>query len=399
MDLLIIAPNDFESIEKKSVLYQYENYREGGYFGNVISLFPFTKINLTRKIDGNKFFYQYGWQSKFEYLNKYKIIKFFGTMVLLLKILFIFPFVIKKYNIKIIRATDPYLSGLIGLYYSKLFNIPLAVSVHSDYSLCNDAGGLTFKLFGSRKLAERLEYFVYKKCDTVLPISQYLIDRIQSVYPVVSSDKFYKFPHGITIEEFDNVEYVDIYDKFNISRDIKLICYVARLSKEKNCLDIPFIVEKLSEKIQSFVVLIVGDGVERDSIQQMINRKNLSQYVKFVGFQDKKVVFNARKSADVNICLLDGYSLIEAGLSQKPVVAYAVEWHSDLIIDEQNGFLVNLHDTQSFAEQIYNLLTKKDLANKFGRELRNFTIQNHEIENTQIIKQNIYTKIIEEHKC
>lgn len=399
MDLLIIAPNDFESIEKKSVLYQYENYREGGYFDNIISFFPFTKIDLTRKIDENKFFYQYGWKSKFHFLNNYKVMKFIGTIIVLFKILFVFPFVIKKYNIKIIRATDPYLNGLIGLYYSKLFKIPLAISVHSDYSLCNDAGGLTFKLFGSRKLAEKLEYFVYKRCDAILPISQYLINRIKFFYPYLKSDKFYKFPHGIITEEFDNLEYLDIYDKFNISRDVKLICYVARLSKEKNCLDIPFIVEKLSEKIQSFVVLIVGDGVERDSIQKMIIGKNLNQYVKFVGFQDKKVVFNARKLADVNICLLDGYSLIEAGLSQKPVVAYDVEWHSDLIINEHNGFLVNIHDTETFSEQICNLLTKKDLANKFGRELRNFTIQNHKIENTQIIKQNIYTKIIEEYKC
>jgi len=397
LDLLIIAPNDYESLKKKSVLYQYENYRENGYFDNVISFFPLTKRNLKREIDGNKIFYQLGWQSKFNLLNKFKLMKLFGIIILLIKVLFVFPFIIKKYNIKIIRATDPYFSGLIGLYFSKLFNIPVVISVHSDYDLCNTSEGLTFKLFGSRKLAEKLEYFVYKKCDAILPISQYLINRILLFYPNLNN-KFHKFPHGITIEDFDDVEYIDLFAKYDIKIGTKLICYVARLSKEKNCLDIPLIVEKLSKKFENFILLVIGDGVERETIKEMLDKKNLSRYVKLIGFQDKKVVFNARKSADVNICLLDGYSLIEAGLSEKPVVGYDVEWHSDLLINEKNAFLVKLHDTETFSKKLYALLDNQDLSYKLGSELRSFTVKNHEIKNTQIMKQHIYSKVMKEYR-
>ena len=290
MDLLIIAPNDFESLEKKSVLYQYENYREDDYFDNVISFFPFTKTNLVKRMDNNKFFYQYGWQTKSNFLNNFKILKIFRTMIVMWKVLFEFPFIIRKYNIKIIRATDPYLHGLLGLYYSKLFRIPLTVSVHSDYALCNEAGGLTFKLFGSRKLAEKLEYFVYKRCHAILPISEYLIQQIHFYYPDIALEKFYKFPHGIEANEFDNMEYLDIFEKFDISKNKKLICYVARLSKEKNCLDLPLIVEKLSKRFEEFILLIIGDGKEFNTIQQIIKEKHLDTYIKMVGFQNKEII-------------------------------------------------------------------------------------------------------------
>ena len=56
LDLLIIAPTDYESLKGKSVLYQYENFREDGFFDNVVSFFPFTKKNLEIFFFSKKFF-------------------------------------------------------------------------------------------------------------------------------------------------------------------------------------------------------------------------------------------------------------------------------------------------------------------------------------------------------
>ena len=395
MDLLIIAPNDYDALLKKGVIYQYENYRENNYFENVISLFPFNKKTITTEMDENKFFYQYGWMGKSEFLNKLKISKILGSFMILLKVFFIFPFIIKKYNIKVIRATDPYFMGLIGLFYSKLFRIPLLVSVHSDYELCGNAGGQTVRIFGSRKYAKILEKFVYKKSTEILPISNYLINQIRLVYPELEMNKFRKFPHGIEVRDFDLIDKIDIYKEFNIPKDKKLITYVARLSKEKNCLDIPLIASSLKKMMDDFVILIFGHGGEFEFLKNELTRLNLVENIRMVGFQSKEMVFNARKMADVNICLLDGYSLIEAGLSAKPVVAYDVEWHKELIVNEESGFLVELHDYNSFAEKIFELCFNKELSQKFGNNLRELTLKFHSLQNTQKIKQNIYQDVLE----
>jgi glycosyltransferase involved in cell wall biosynthesis len=395
MDLLIIAPNDYDALSKKGVLYQYENYRENGYFEKVVSFFPFNKKSMSIEIDKNKIFYQYGWESRFESLNGFKVIKLFGAMMIFFKLIFIFPFIVKRYNIKIIRATDPYLMGLIGVFYSKIFNIPLAVSVHSDYTLCDEAGGETFKLFGSRDLAKRVEKFVYNSCNKILPISEYLITQIKATYPLLDGEKFNKFPHGIDVKDFDNTPYIDIYKKFDIPKEKKLICYIARLSKEKNCLDIPLIVQELKKDMSDFIFLMIGDGKEYDVIYKRFEELNLDSYVRMVGFQSKELVFTARKEADVNICLLDGFSLIEAGLSKKPLVAYDTEWHKELVVNENTGFLVAGHDVKTFADKIATLCKNEEISKRYANNLRELTVKNHEMSNTQKIKQNIYNSMLE----
>ena len=398
MDLLIIAPNDFESIEKKSVLYQYENYREGGYFDNIISLFPFTKIDLTRKIDENKFFYQYGWKSKFHFLNNYKVMKFIGTIIVLFKILFVFPFVIKKHNIKIIRATDPYLNGLIGLYYSKLFKVPLAISVHSDYDKGDELGGKTFKLFGSRKTADKLAQFVYKNCDAILPIRDYLKQKIKKKF-LFDESKIKIFPHGIDFVEYDNTTFINVYDYFSIDKELKIISFIARLSKENYIYDLIDIVEQLSVIRDDFIVLVLGDGEEYHDLIKLAERKKISKFIRFFGFQNKDIVVNTRKQSYVSLSLMGGFSLIEACAGNRPVISYDVEWHNELVKDDITGYLIKEHDTKVVVAKINNLFNNEILADKLGNAARDLVLENNNIANIIKIKQNIYTKIIEEYKC
>ena len=70
--------------------------------------------------------------------------------------------------------------GLLGLYYSTIFKVPFVVSVHSDYDLGDKLGGQTFKIFGSRNLAKKLEKFIYKNSSKILPISGYLKKKIMN---------------------------------------------------------------------------------------------------------------------------------------------------------------------------------------------------------------------------
>ncbi len=396
MDLLIIAPNDYDSLVRKGVLYQYENYREGGYFRRVISLFPFTRETMTKEEDENKIFFQYGWKSGLAKLDRFKVMKLFGSLGILFRLAFVFPFVLRKYDIRVIRASDPYLSGLAGWYYSRLLRIPLVISVHSDYDLGDESGGFTFKIFGSRKLAKKIEHFVYRKSQAIWPISEYLIERIRTSYDDLAAEKFSTFPHGIDVSFFDDIEEVDIRQEFGISPDHSLISYVARLSKEKNCLDLPLIARELRKFTEDFTILVIGSGKEFETIREMSRRYGLERHIVMAGHQGREIVFSARKSADVNLCLLDGFSLIEAGLGGRPLVAYDTEWHSELVRDGETGLLVPVNDYRKAAEAIMRFLEDPELAESCGKKLRELTIEKHEISNTQKKKRALYTKVIEE---
>ena len=394
MDLLVIGPNNINALKKKGVIKDYNFYNEGGYFEKIIALFPLTKDDMTYSQGSNVLFFQYGWHSRYTSLNNLKIVKFFGTLVIIYKLIFIFRKNFKKFNIKVIRAPEPNFIALIGLFYSYLYKIPLIVSVHSDYDQTNLTKGFSLKILGSRMLSEKLECFIYNKADAIFPISNYIKMKILNKYQNLNKCKFYLFPNAIDIVNYDNVNKIDIHKTFNISKKNNIICYVGRLSLEKFSNDLPLIIEHLKFKLKRFIFLIIGDGNEFKNLQKQLANKNLQKYVKMVGFQSREIVYNSRKIADVNVCLYDGVSLIEAALSEKPVVAYDVEWHRELIKHNKTGCLVSLHNQKSMADNIANLISNKKKAVDLGKNLRKLTMQKHEIGINQQIKRKNFENII-----
>ena len=392
--LLIIAPNNYEDIENKGVIHHYDFFKEDGFFSKLLVLFPLARNDFKHENNGISFF-QYGWGFNNTFLNNFSLFKIFGSFTILWKLLFVFPFVLKREKVSLIRATDPYYMGLIGLFYAKLFKIPLTISVHSDYDMGAKLGGQTFKIFGSRKIAKKLEKFIYNHCDRILPISDYLKQKIIKEYSI-EPNKIKIFPHGISFDDFDNTLAINIKEKFHIDENKYLIGYVARLSKEKHCLDILEIVNRLSRIRNDFMLLVAGDGKEFEYMNDFIRNNNLEEYIKLLGFQEKSVVYNLRKESEINLCLLDGFSLIEACAAKKAVIAYDTEWHYSLIIDNETGYLLKENAIDDMVDKIDYLLNNREVSKILGENARVFAFKNHNIDNTVKIKQDIFKRILNE---
>lgn len=391
-NILYIVPSDYESLSSKGVVDLILQRDEVGFFDNVYTLHPFTKNDRIIELKKNNIIFEYGWKFNNNLLNKFKITKFFGTIILLFKLAFVFPFKIRNKSISVIRATDPYYMGLIAFYYSKVLKIPFVVSVHSDYDKGAELGGQTFKILNSREIAKKIENFTYKKADLILPISYYLKKKIIDEY-CIDSNKIHIFHHGISFEKFDNINYLNIKRKFNIEKPY-LIGYVSRLSKEKHCLDILYITKKLLKIREDFFILVAGNGQEYSYMDKFIKKNKLEKNIKILGFQSKDIVFNIRKQSNINICFLDGFSLIEACAAGNPVLAYDTEWHSELVQDSLSGFLIKENDIEDMVEKINYILNNEKMLREMGKNARELAFKNHNIQNTIKQKQNIFKKVI-----
>lgn len=394
-NILYITPSDINELKKKGVLTLVAERNEGGFFKKVITLIPFGRTDEKLKICKNNVLYQLGWKFKFKYFNKFSIVKFFGTLTILFKLAFICPLIIKKEKISIIRATDPYYMGLIAFYYSRLLKIPFVVSVHSDYDKGAELGGQTFRVFGSRNMAKKIEKFVYKKADKILPIREYLKKKIISEY-IIDSVKINVFPHGISFEEFDNMEYINIYDRFNIKKNKKIISFVGRLSNENYVYDILDIAKKLTKYRDDFIFLILGAGNEYENIARVVQDEKLSEIIILTGFQPKEIVVNVRKQSYLSLCLMAGFSLIEACAATRPIVSYDIEWHSELVKSDVSGYLLSEHDINGVVAKINHLLNNEELSIELGKNARELALEGHDISNTIKIKKKIYKEILDE---
>lgn len=394
-NILYIVPSDYESLYKKGVTDMILQRDEGGFFDKVFTLHPFTKNNKVIKLKENNIVFEYGWKSSFDFLNRFKITKIIGTLKILFKLAFIFPFQIKKEKISIVRATDPYYMGLIAFYYSKILKVPFVVSVHSDYDKGAELGGQTFKVFGSRKIAKKFEKFVYNKAGKILPIREYLKKKIISEYKI-SSAKIDIFPHGISFKEFDNTRAIDIYENFQISKNKKIISFVGRMSNENYIYDVLEIAKKLSKYRNDFIILIVGAGNEYESISKIVNEENLFDIIKLTGFQGKDIVVNVRKQSYISLCLMAGFSLIEACAAARPVISYDIEWHSELVKNNDSGYLLSEHDINGVVAKINDLLSNEEMSIELGRNARELALKKHDINNTTKLKQNMYKEFFNE---
>lgn len=387
--------SNYEDIVKKGVINSYYLFKEEDFFDEVILMCPFARKSATITLDNGVKIIQYGWQSRFPILNRFKLTKLFGTIIVLFKLLFLLPYTIFMFKPDVIRANDPYYLGLIGLFYSKLFNIPFCVSVHSDYQKCFLSDGFTFTILGSRYLPLKIEKYIFNKTMMILPISQYLKNVIIGMHGI-DDQKIKVIYHGLDFDKFDGVVYSDIRKKFGINQNKKIISYVARLSKEKNSLDLLLIATNLNKIRNDWIMIIAGDGLERVFMENYIQEHGLAEQVKFLGFQDREIIVNLRKQSFMAICLFDGHSLIEACAAKRPVLGYDTEWHKELILDGKTGFLVQENDINGAVSKINSLLDNIELSDNMGILARNEAYNKLNISKTTKVKQKYYSALIGE---
>jgi glycosyltransferase involved in cell wall biosynthesis len=91
---------------------------------------------------------------------------------------------------------------------------------------------------------------------------------------------------------------------------------------------------------------------------------------------------------------MGGFSLIEACAAASPVIAYDVEWHSELIRDGETGFLVAEHDVDRLTFVVSRLLDDPDLGVTLGMRAQELAVSRHGLAPTTAAKRNCYLEVL-----
>ena len=171
------------------------------------------------------------------------------------------------------------------------------------------------------------------------------------------------------------------------------------MSRENYVYDLIELAKSLKQHVlQNWCMLLAGDGPEKIELLKQIKANNLSENVKVLGFLDGATLFKLRKKCDVNLCLMGGFSLIEACLSGRPTIAYDVEWHSELIENGQSGFLVEEGNISNLKAAIVRLFNEPNLAKKIGGKGKHIAEKKHSLVNANKAKISAYQKLYEKDK-
>jgi glycosyltransferase involved in cell wall biosynthesis len=145
-----------------------------------------------------------------------------------------------------------------------------------------------------------------------------------------------------------------------------IVCQVGRLVPQKNPLFFVKAAQEACAQDESLLFLLIGDGPQRDAVQQEVYRRGLTNRVRLLGYRSDAGAIMAASDIVTLTSRWEGlpYSLIEALALAKPIVATDAPGNRDLVIDGRTGFLVR--SPEEMVERVLDLsgspLLRKDMG-------------------------------------
>ena len=151
---------------------------------------------------------------------------------------------------------------------------------------------------------------------------------------------------------------------------IVLIC-VGRLAEIKRHDILISAFSKLDTK-KDVKLLLVGEGPNRQKIEELIKKLGLSQQVKMLGFRGDIPNLLALSDCFVLSSESEGLScsITEAMASGLPIVATDVGGNKELVVNEQSGYLVPPNNQDLFAKKMQQIIDNDIKRKKFGLEAK-----------------------------
>ncbi len=140
---------------------------------------------------------------------------------------------------------------------------------------------------------------------------------------------------------------------------------IGRLSKEKGYQDLIDIYSKIGAKYPDWHLHIIGDGPERETLEEKIKASHLENQITLHGFQNKEYINHLLSQS--SIYLMTSYTesfgivLLEAMSYGIPCIAFSsAEGACEIIENNQNGFLVNERNQEEYIQKIKFLMEEKN---------------------------------------
>ena len=280
---------------------------------------------------------------------------------------------IRREDVSIVWASDPYYLGLLGLTLGRAHRLPVVVSVYGNFDAMYEATGSVAypRLIPWRWLEKRIERFVLSRADLVVAGNENNLQFALSNGAIEERSTVFRPGHWI------HPDHLDVEPELRRRPPAELglgerpyLILVGRLVPLKRPDDVLAVLARLRASGRDIVAVFVGDGPMRQQLEDMARDMGLAGDVVFTGNRDQHWIASALASAEIVLSPFTGLALIEACLSGTAVVAYDVEWQSELVRSDETGVLVPYRDTARMAEAVGRLLDDPEHAARLGRRAR-----------------------------
>lgn len=201
----------------------------------------------------------------------------------------------------------------------------------------------------------------------------------------LAREKFYSetyYIHGVGVDEqrYYSVkpeQKLALRQEMGFTAEQKIILCVGELLPNKNQTMAISMIQKVSKKYPNVLLLLAGNGPEKENLEQAIVAAGMQDNVKMLGYCTCLEKYQQVSDLSVSCSKREGLPLniVETMLSSNPVVATKNRGHCELIQDGETGYLVDVDDVDAMARCVEKLLSNEGKKIEMGMKARQFAEQ------------------------
>lgn len=219
-------------------------------------------------------------------------------------------------------------------------------------------------------IAKRIFRWVYQLADKVIGVSASVKNHLVATGEI-PEDK------GAVI--YNPVSVPKVFPKFENKRFN--IVYVGRLEKVKNVATLIKAFAELSD--ENIELTLVGDGREREHLENLVEELQLSGKVNFIGFSNEPSQYLCNADLFVLPSYSEGFGIaaVEAMFLKVPVLATKIGGIPEFITDGENGWLFNPNDMEELKNKLEVIIKSGHLKavglQGYESAVNTFTVENY----------------------
>jgi len=236
---------------------------------------------------------------------------------------------------------------------------------------------------GRTAFFRQVERTLARASDVLVAVSPEVRDELVEL-GVAPLEKFVVIRLGIPLEERlgDPTADSDYRHLYGIPEDAFVVGWVGRMTGIKDTGAVVDIVRAVRERGVNAVLCMVGDGPDREGLEQLAHKLGIARYCYFVGYQSDVAGYYRLFDAFLLPSVNEGtpVSAIESLASGTPVVANRVGGVPDVVRDGVDGFLVEPGDVDAAAARLAELAADPALRSRLGESGRARVLERYSVE-------------------
>lgn len=240
--------------------------------------------------------------------------------------------------------------------------------------------------------------FAMNKSDGLTAVSESLKQDTLNFFNVTKEIKV--IPNFIDFNRFKRID-KDHFKKAIAPNGEKIITHISNFRKVKRVDDAIRIFDIIHKKVNS-KLLLIGDGPERQNLEQLCRELNLCDDIRFLGKQD--AIEELLAISDLFLMPSSsesfGLSALEAMACEVPVISSNAGGLAEVNIHGETGYLSNIGDIKDMAANALQILSSEEIHQRFRKnalaQAKTFDIHNilpiYEEYYQQVIDTAVYAK-------